>query len=283
MLVLVHSGCSERLVQGDSYVGLYAVLDPDRSHQEVYLARAINIDRIDEYVADTLHTKVSDAEVVIEWDGGKVILTETGPSHYVDTAGFLKVIPGNTYSIRVHTPEGESIEASTTVPPLLQVDPTSFRDTLIIYLSEVKTWVTNCNCYFVDHRIENEPWQIKWSDTISGGGCYKVDVGDDSAIVAYENVTYGPSQKTYLRSEYLLEKEVVFFSENGAFGGKTWQFEGPREFNYTDLEIQIRAFDDGFRMWQFQLGSNVKHGFGNFGSVSTVRHPVHVVTEVNSP
>ncbi|MBL7961369.1 DUF4249 family protein [bacterium] len=263
-----------------SFIGVHGVLTPKLKNQELYLSRAVNLDQFDEYAPDTISTKLSGANVTIEYNDQTVIFTEISPGYYVDTAGVLQVIPGQTYTLEVHSAANERLTAVTTVPGVPELLLNSLIDTLRVNI-DIDTLSCGTGCTMINTSINRLPLLFEWTRTQSAGSFF-FQMRKDTANIfdhKYGNVTWTNFGILASRS-YILDPAITLF-ESGEFytDDYTWWGYPVNGDNVVemDIEIQIKSFDKSLTDWVLKVGSNISGGYGFFGSMSYYKRPLYVI------
>lgn len=285
LIALINSCTDQPDVSGSlSFIGVHGVLTPKLKNQELYLSRAVNLDQFDEYAPDTIATQLSGAYVTIEYNDQTVVFTEISPGYYVDTAGVLQVIPGQTYTLDVHSAANERLTAVTTVPGVPTLLPNSLIDTLRVNI-EIDTVSCGPGCTFQNTIISKHPVLFEWTGSQSAGS-YLFRMGKDTAyIIDHE---YGDETWTDFRiltsRSYILSPAITLFETGEPYAENyTWSVYPVQGDNVVemDIEIQISSFDKSFTDWVFKVGSNISGGYGFFGSMSYYKRPLYVIQTSN--
>ena len=281
LIALINSCTDQPDVSGSlSFIGVHGVLTPVLKNQELYLSRAVNLDQFDEYAPDTIATQLSGAYVTIEYNDQTVVFTEISPGYYVDTAGVLQVIPGQTYTLNVHSTANERLTAVTTVPGVPVLLPNSLIDTLRVNI-EIDTVSCGPGCTTQITSIRKQHVLFEWS-RVQSAGSYLFQMGKDTAYIIDHNSGNDIRTNFILLTSrsYILNPSITLF-EVGDFYTKnyTWWGYGVNSDNVVemDIEIQINSFDKSLTDWIFKVGSNISGGYGFFGSMSYYKRPLYVI------
>ncbi len=277
VLLLLLVSCSDiPNNKGDlSLVGVYGVMSPLVSKQEVHLVRAFNADLDENFNVDSLNVRESGAEVIIQSDTQNVRLIEIKPGIYQDTLKMIQIKPGRTYRLTVKTLSGETIEAETVAPDTSALLAPAEFDTLrvTIHLDTAEN----------ELRINENPLNIRWSKANNAGSYFCSMRGDSVSVFSHNNGVRLLSVVTLFQNKKLLGRpEFQLFDIYNDSEGEEWVwtsgFAKESDILEYPLFFQINSYsmkvtDDRRRV----ILSNIKNGFGYFGAMIVSRKPVYVI------
>jgi hypothetical protein len=279
LIIISIIGCGDRpdVSNSRSFIGVHGLLSPKLKNQELFLSRAVNLDQYDEYSPDTISTLLSGASVTVEYNDQEIIFAEISPGYYVDTASALQLIPGETYTLNVKSAENERVTAATTVPGIPELLPNSLIDTMrVIFEIDTASCATGCIL-----NLNAPVLTLAWKASTFAGS-YFFKIGKDSArFFDTENGFRILPKFTLLNSIWNTKNTNLKLFETGDLYSNDYEwhpyFTDRENVLEMDVEIQISSFDFGLTDWVSQEGSNVKGGYGFFGSMSFYHRPLFVI------
>jgi hypothetical protein len=190
------------------------------------------------------------------------------------------VIPGQTYTLDVHSATKERLMAVTTVPGVPELQPNSLIDTLRVNI-EIDTASCGPGCTMQNTSISKQPLLFEWAGSQSAGS-FSFKIGKDTAYINDHN--YGVYTRTNFNlltsRSYVLNQRITLFEiEDFYTKDYTWWGYSVNGDNVVemDIEIQINSFDNALTDWVFKVGSNISGGYGFFGSMSYYKRPLYVI------
>ncbi|NUM82203.1 DUF4249 family protein [bacterium] len=284
LVLFLIASCSDApsFLKKDNLISVQCILDVKYKTQ-VFVNRAINIDDLDGvYILDSLKTRVSGANVIIESNSKKVILTERRPGLYEDVNSELEISDGQKYDLMVDV-EGEQVSAETIVPKAPHLISPIDIDNIVVFL-EVDTDYVN-GISFAYQYITNSPIQFKWEAT--HGASYNFGIYDLSSTVYYPDSTTYNYPYVQIPHGSVLEDKLQIFGNN-AIRGENWAWYAiPLAIGVSETKqarIQIIAYDEASTMYfnshqhNLERTSNVVGGLGCFGSINRFSKDITVTT-----
>lgn len=268
---LLALACSERPTGGNSaeFYGVFCVLDPRLNNQVVTVSRIFNTDVYDEYSEDVQKTEVSGAIVTIRTETDTFLLRELAPGFYESDSN-LKITSSKAYFLDV-SKGGVRLSATTVVPPIPSLLPGFEPDTLRIRYVVDTTYVSGG--YYVEYRIVGDPTPFRWEG--GDGLSYFFELGDTVTDDASDRFMH-----TILQSKLRLTPSIEILDDRNT-GEWMWVNQN---FSHDTIstKVNVSAFDRCYTNVKFGLGSNIKNGFGFFGSMSLYQRPITILIDMEN-
>lgn len=260
------SGCTDApsFPEKDDLLFINAVLDPDRLNQEIYVHWAINTDKFEEYIKDSIETYVSGAIVKVSDGSNEVYFTEVMPGQYVDLESKLKIEAECTYTLTVTAPNGVVISAQTTVPANKHL--AAPIDSLVVDMITDTTQE-------IYERITTNPVTFKWEN--EAGEAYLFLIHNQDYDTSEFPVFPGVfdtviSRYTYVRGPEIMEGSSITLFDTTDYWYYYTSVETDTSWNCFIQIISVnRNINEYYRYKYFDYDqiSNIKNGIGCFGAI----------------
>lgn len=232
------------------------------------------------YYPDDVVTFASGARVrIISGAGQDIPLSELESGLYVDTAGALHVMPGETYDLEIDMPTGEHIRSRTVVP--LQQTLIQGLDTLRVV--EQLDSVQENGWWYVRSSLMSDPVTFAWEPT---GVAYSFLIGsDETHSYNWEtgdstNVIHHGRMNTFVKStKSLTAPAITIFDNPPAHHGSNWSLlyslYEPGHVTYR-TDINVYAYDQSLALYRDASKSQLENAYGVFGSLSQSKRTIIV-------